>query len=69
MFLLDLHTDFSGGKSGDLVLPSFKNFLQSVVIHTVKDFGVVNKAEGESCFLVSKAEIESQNLWDAAKQL
>ena len=23
----------------------FKNFLQSVVIHTVKDFGVVNKAE------------------------
>ena len=35
----------------------FKNFLQSVVIHTVKDFGVVNKA-GESYFLVNKAEID-----------
>ena len=34
----------------------FKNFPQFVVIHTVKDFGIVNKAEVEvflelSCFL------------------
>ena len=33
----------------------FKNFLQFVVIHTVKDFGIVNKAEIDvllelSCF-------------------
>ena len=27
----------------------FKNFLQFVVIHTVKGFGVVNKAEVDAC--------------------
>ena len=26
VLLLDLHTDFSGGKSGGLVVPSFKEF-------------------------------------------
>ena len=26
-------------------IPSFQNFLQFVVIHTVKGFGIVNKAE------------------------
>ena len=41
--LLDLHTDFSGGRSGGLGLPSL--FFQFVVIYTVKGFGVVNKAE------------------------
>ena len=45
MLLLDLHTDFSGGRSGVLVFPSLKNFLQFIVIPTVKGFGVVNKAE------------------------
>ena len=44
MLLFDLHTDFSGGRSDGLVFP-FKNFPQFVVIHTVKGFGVVNKAE------------------------
>ena len=53
--LLDLHTDFSGGWEGGLVFPSLKNFPQFVVIHTVKGFGVVNKAEIDvflelSCF-------------------
>ena len=43
--LLDLHTDFSGGRTGGLEFPSFKNFPQFVVIHTVKGFGIVNKAE------------------------
>ena len=43
--LLDLHIDFSGGMSGDLVFPSLKNFPQFVVIHTVTGFGIVNKAE------------------------
>ena len=42
--LLDLHTDFSGGRSDDLV-HRFKNFLWFVVIYTVKGFGIVNKIE------------------------
>ena len=37
----------------------FKNFLQFVVIHTVKDFGIVNKPEIDvflelSCFLLGR---------------
>ena len=43
--LPDLHTDFSGGRSGGLVFPFLKNFPQFIVIHTVKGFGIVNKAE------------------------
>ena len=44
--LLDLHTDFSGGRLGGLKFPSlYRNFPQFVVIHTVKGFGIVNKAE------------------------
>ena len=42
--LLDLHTDFSGGRSGGLVFPSLRIF-QFVVIHTVKGFSIVNEAE------------------------
>ena len=42
--LLDLHTDFSIGRSGGLVFPSLEDFPQFAVIHTVKGFGVVNKA-------------------------
>ena len=45
MLLPDLHTDFSGSRSGGLVFPSLKIFPQFVVIHTVKRFGVVNKAQ------------------------
>ena len=58
--LLDLHTDFSRGRSGGLVFPSLENFLlifheKFVVIHTVKGFGVVNTKEIDvilelSCF-------------------
>ena len=44
MLLPDLHTGFSGGRSGDLVFPSLSEF-STVEIHTVKDFGIVNKAE------------------------
>ena len=43
--LPDLHTDFSRGRSGGLVFPSLSEFSQFVVIHTVKGFGIVNKAE------------------------
>ena len=40
----------------------FKNFLQFVVIQTVKDFGIVNKAEGDvflelSCFFNGLTEV------------
>ena len=40
----------------------FKNFLQIVVIHTVKGFGVVNKAEVDiflelSCFFHDPADV------------
>ena len=45
MLLPDLHTDFSGGRSGGLVSLLLKNFPQFVVTHTVKGFGIVNKAE------------------------
>ena len=53
--LLDLHTDFLGGRSGGLVSYILKNFPQFVVIHIVKVFDVVNKAEIDvflelSCF-------------------
>ena len=59
MLLLDLHTDFSGGRSGSLVL---KNFPQFVVIHTVKGFGIVNKAEVDvflehSCFFYDPEDV------------
>ena len=43
--LLDLHTDFSGGRSGGLVFRSLSEFPQFIVIYTVKGFGIVNKAE------------------------
>ena len=40
----------------------FKNFLQFVVIHTVKNFGIVNKAEVDvflelSCFFDDPADV------------
>ena len=43
--LLDLYIDFSGYRPGGLVFPSPKNFPPFVVIHTVKGFGIVNKAK------------------------
>ena len=46
LLLPDLHTDFSRGRSGGLVLPSLR-ICQVVVIHTVKGFGIVNKAEAD----------------------
>ena len=43
--LLDLHTDFSGGRSGGLLFPSLGEFSTVYGDHTVKDFGIVNKAK------------------------
>ena len=52
--LLDLHTDFSGGRSGGLVFPSLKEF-STVCCDLHKGFGIVNKIEVDvflelSCF-------------------
>ena len=52
--LLELHTDFSGGKSGSLVFPLLEEF-STVRCDQHKGFGVVNKAEVDvflelSCF-------------------
>ena len=44
LFLLDLHKDFSGGRSGDLVFPSLSEF-PTVCCDPHKGFGIVNKAE------------------------
>ena len=62
MLLLDLHIDFSGGRSGGLVFPSLSEFPQFIVVHTVKGFGIVNKAEIDvflelSCFFHDPADV------------
>ena len=62
LLLLDLHTDFSGGRSAGLVFHFFKNFPQFVVIYTEKGFGVVNHAEVDvflelSCFCEDPADV------------
>ena len=43
--LPDLHTGFSRGRSGGLVFPSLSEFSTVYCDHTVKGFGIVNKAE------------------------
>ena len=55
LLLADLHTNFSRGRPGGLVFPSLSDFSKFIVIHTVKGFGIVNKAEIDvflelSCF-------------------
>ena len=58
---LDLHTDFSGGRSGGLVFPYLSEF-SSLLWSTVKGFGMVNKAEVDdflelSCFFHDPADV------------
>ena len=62
MLLLDLHKDFSGGRSGGLVFHLFQNFPQFIVIQTGKGFGRVNKAEVDvflelSCFFDDPTDV------------
>jgi len=62
LLLLDLHTDFSGGRLGGLVFPSLSEFSTVCCNHTVKGFGIVNKAEIDvflelSCFFHDPAEV------------
>ena len=60
----DLHTGFSRGRSGDLIFPSLSEFSTVFVIHTVKGFGIVNKAEIDvflelSCFFDDPADVSN----------
>ena len=62
MLLPDLHTNFSRGRSGGLVFYLFQNFPEFVVVHTIKGFGIVNKAEVDiflelSCFFDDPADV------------
>ena len=55
LLLLDLHTDFSGGRSGGLLFQSLEE-CSTVCCDPHKGFGLVNKAEVDvflelSCFL------------------
>ena len=59
--LPDLHTGFSGGRSGGLVFPSVSEFY-IVCCDPHKGFGVVNKAEVDvslelSCFFHDPADV------------
>ena len=45
LLLPNPHADFSGGISAGLVFLPLEEFSQFVVIHRVKGFGIVNKAE------------------------
>ena len=59
--LLDLHTDFSRGKSGGLVFPSLSEFSSLLDPHSQR-LGIVNKAEVDvflelSCFFDDLADV------------
>ena len=63
MLLLDLHTDFSGGRYGGLVFPSLEE-LSTVFCDPHKGFGVVNKAEVDvflesSCFFYDPTDVDN----------
>ena len=57
-----MHIGFSRGRSGGLLSHLHQNFPQFTVIHTVKGFGIVNKAEIDvflelSCFFDDAADV------------
>ena len=61
MLLLDLHTDFSGGRSGSLLFPSLEEF-SIVFCDPHKGFNVVNKTEVNvsqefSCFFDDSVDV------------
>ena len=60
--LPDLHTDFSGGRSGGLVFPSLEELPIVCCDPQVKGFGIVNKAEVDvflefSCFFYDPTDV------------
>ena len=59
-----MHTDFSRGRSGGLVFQPLSEFSKFIVIHTVKGFSIVNKAEIDvflelSCFFDDPADVDN----------
>ena len=52
LLLLDLHSDFSGSRSGGLVFPSLSEFSR-VCCDPHKGFGVVNIAKVDVCLVFS----------------
>ena len=62
LLLPDLHIGFSRGRLGGLVSHLSQTFPQFIVIHTVKGFSIVNKAEIDvflelSCFFHDPADV------------
>ena len=62
LLLLDLHTDFSKGRSGGLVFPSLEEFSTVCFGNTVKSFGIVSKAETDvflelACFFDDPTDV------------
>ena len=62
MLLPDLHTGFSGGRSGGLVFPSLSEFSTVYCDSQVKGFGILKKAEIDvflelSCFSDDPADV------------
>ena len=63
LFLSDLRTDFSGGRSGGLVIPSVLEFSTVYCDPDSQGFGAVNKAEVDvflelSCFRIIQQMLE-----------
>ena len=66
LLLQDLHTAFSGGRSGCLIFPSLEEFSTVCydMIHTVKGFSVVSEAELDVfleflCFLYDPTNVDN----------
>ena len=62
--LLDLHTDFSRGRSGGLVFSSLSEFSTVYYDPHSQSFGMVNKAEvdvflGLSCFFSDPMDVDN----------
>ena len=62
MLLLDLHTDFSGGRSDGLVFPSLEEFSTVCCDLHSQSFGLINKAEVDiflelSCFFDDPTDV------------
>ena len=62
LLLLDMHTNFSGGRSGGLVFPSLSEFSTVCCDPHNQGFGIVNKAEVDgflelSCFFYDPTDV------------
>ena len=62
--LLDLYTDFSGGRSSGLVFPSLEKFSTKFCFDPYKGIGIVSKAEVDvfpqlSCFFDDPTDVDN----------